>query len=432
MNYSIKYILRLLCLYVLLQFSVNAQVEIEVGPGVVRGMPIAIVPFKILDGAQLPQQIDQIVANDLTASGRFEPIASTQFLTFPSRNEEVRFKDWRFINAEGLVIGEVRPLFSGQYEITFRVYDVAREQLLGGFRYTANDSQLRGVAHGISDFVYKALLNRSGAFSSKIAFIRKSQTDVQNQRYRLMVADWDGYGEQEVYASSKPLLSPSWSPRNDKLAFVSFSDKGPVIQVLELATGQHSVVASFKGVNSAPAWSPDGTKLAYSTSKNGSPDVFVYDVQTGQHTRVTKHYGIDTEPAWSPDGNRLLFTSSRTGRPQIYEISLATNEVARVSFEGKENANASYSFDGQKMVMVYEGGQIVVIEPASGQLYWLTNAKFDESPSFSPNGDMVLYATEQNYESALMVGSSDGRVQTKLDFIRGDVREPAWSSLTQQ
>jgi len=162
-----------------------------------------------------------------------------------------------------------------------------------------------------------------------------------------------------------------------------------------------------------------------STSRNGSPDVYIYDFDTEQHTRINNHYGIDTEPAWSPDGNYLLFTSSRSGKPQVYQIGLNSNEVTRMTFEGKENANASYDLSGKNIVMVHEGGQIVVMQEENR----LTNGKFDESPSFSPNGDMVLYATEQAYEPALMVASSDGRVRTRLSFVKGDVREPAWSPI---
>jgi TolB protein len=199
--------------------------------------------------------------------------------------------------------------------------------------------------------------------------------------------------------------------------------------MIELATGKAQTIADFKGVNAAPAWSPDGRKIAYSTSRHGSPDIYIYDLVSGQHERATTHWGIDTEPAWSPRGDSLLFTSNRSRKPQIYSYSLNDQTISRMTFEGDENANASFDPDGRNLTMVHEGGQIVVMREEDGRMTWLTNSKYDESPSFSPNGDMVLYKTEQGYEPALVVASSDGRVRTRLDLVSGDVREPAWSSL---
>ena len=408
-----------------------AQIEIDISGGEVRGIPTAIVPFKVIDDSDFDHQLHNIIATDLRASGKFEPIAAPTFLSQPSRSEEVRFKDWRFIDAEVLVIGEIWKIGSNNYELQFRIYDVAREQEIGTGKRIPNlrKEDLRSAAHIVSDNVYEAFTGRPGAFNSRIAYVKRVEIEYQRYRYKLLVADWDGFGEREIYASWRPLLSPSWSPDSKKLAFVSFSTEGPVVQVLTLATGEHRVIAEFKGVNSAPAWSSDGTKIAYSTSRHGSADIYIYDVLTKQHTRVSNHYGIDTEPAWSPDGSSLLFTSDRTGKPQIYSYNLAQDRVTRMTFEGNENANASYDFDGKQMVMVHEGGQIVVMQEETSRMTWLTNAKFDESPSFSPNGDMVLYATEKSFKPALMVASSDGRVKTRLQFVSGDVREPAWSPL---
>jgi len=410
-----------------------AQVSIDISGGTVRGKPIAIVPFRTIDGTTPGTQIDQVIANDLRASGKFEPIATNNYLSFPSRAEEVRFKDWRFIDAEALVIGEIWKLGEDLYEVQFRIYDVARELEVGQGKRIPNlkGSDLRAAAHIISDNVYQAFLNRPGAYNSRIAFIKRSEIEFQRYRYRLLVADWDGFGEQEVFASWRPLLSPAWSPDGTQLAFVSFADSGSVIRVLDTRTGQHRIIAEFKGINSAPSWSPDGSKLAYSTSRNGSPDVYIYDFLSQQHTRISTHYAIDTEPAWSVDGRSLLFTSNRSGKPQVYSYSFDRDESTRVTFEGDENANGSYDYDGSRIALVHNGGQIAVMQAQTGDFTRITNAKFDESPSFSPNGDMVLYASEQGYEPVLMVASSDGRVRTRLEFINGDVREPAWSPIRQ-
>jgi len=428
---TIQQALAQLALLCLLVTPAAAQVEIDISGAKVRGIPIAIVPFKTADGQILEHQVHEIIANDLNASGKFESIPVSDFLSFPFRDEEVRFKDWRQVNAEILVIGEVWLLDSNKYEVQFRMYDVARQQEIGaGKRITnLNPRDLRTAAHVVSDTVYESFLNRPGAYQSRIAYVNRSRVENQRYRYKLMVADWDGYGANEVFASWKPLLSPSWSPDGKKLAFVGYASKGPIIQMIDLTTMQTKTVASFPGVNSAPAWSPDGTKIAYSTSRHGNPDVYIYHVSTGQHERINSHYGIDTEPAWSPQGDSLLFTSSRTGKPQIYQYRFADSSATRVTFEGDENANGTYDFEGRNIALVHDGGKIVVMGARDGRMNLLTNSKYDESPSFSPNGDMVLYKTEQGYQPALMVASSDGRVRTRLEHVSGDVREPAWSPL---
>jgi len=377
-----------------------AQIEIDISGGAVRGIPIAIVPFRVVDAAELEQQIDEVVGFDLAATGKFEILDPRNFLSRPSRREEFRAKDWRFINAEALVMGEIWKVGRDEFEVQFRIFDVARDQEIGTGKRIPNLSSkdLRTAGHIVSDHVYNAFTGGSAAFDSRIAFIKRSEVEFR-------------------------------SPDGQRLAFVSFSKKGAVVQVMTLESGKSKVIASFKGVNSAPAWSPDGTRLAYATSRHGSPDIYVYDFAEDQHTRITNHYGIETEPSWSVDGQHILFTSNRSGKAQIYQADLVSNEISRVTFEGKENANASYDSQGKTMTMVHDGGQIVVMQEENSQITWLTNGKFDESPSFSPNGDMVLYATEQAYQPALLVASSDGRVRTRLSFITGDVREPDWSPI---
>ncbi len=399
--------------------------------GVVRGKPIAIVPFKVLDGTDVEHQIHDVVAFDLNASGKFESIPVKDFLSQPSKDEEVRYKDWRFINAEILVIGEVWNLGGGKYEVQFRMYDVVRQQQFGKGRRISGLSKrdLRTAAHVISDNVYQAFTGNKGAFQSRMAFVKRTEIEYQRYRYKLMVADWDGFGAREVYASWNPILSLDWSPDRQNIAFVGFNRKGTVIKSVNLRSLEEETIAQFKGVNSAPAWSPDGKSMAYSTSRHGSPDIYIYDLLSKEHSRISTHYGIDTEPSWSPRGDSFLFTSSRTGKPQIYSYSVYDKSVSRMTFEGDESANASYDGEGKQIVMVHEGGKIAIMDEETGRLTMLTNSKFDESPSFSPNGDMVLYKTEVDYEPALMVASSDGRVRTRLDLISGDVREPAWSPL---
>jgi len=75
-----------------------------------------------------------------------------------------------------------------------------------------------------------------------------------------------------------------------------------------------------------------------------------------------------------------------------------------------------------------EAGQykIAQLERETGNLTLLTDSNLDESPSFSPNGKMVLYASTRGNNSVLYAVSVDGRGKHKLSDQTGDIREPVW------
>ncbi len=153
---------------------------------------------------------------------------------------------------------------------------------------------------------------------------------------------------------------------------------------------------------------------------------------TGELRRITRDPAIDTEPAWSPDGRYLVFTSDRSGRPHIYRAKADGTGIERLTKEGKENAGASYDPSGERLVMVTNRGQgagyqIGVFYLATGRTDVLTDGTLDESPTFSKNGTMILYATKMGREGVLAAVSADGRVRQILKLHDGDVREPAWS-----
>jgi TolB protein len=409
-----------------------AVLTIEITGGVEAGMPIAVVPFEWRGHGAPPVDLRNVISADLYRSGRFDILPVEDFLSRPSNNREVRYKDWRLIKAEALVVGQMKALGENRFEVRFQLFDVFREKQLAGYRWEVEGNRLRNIAHQVSDHIVKTLIGKGPAFDSRIAFVTVEQVASKGPTYRLMVADSDGFSPQEILLSSDPILSPAWSPDGRYLAYVSFEDGWSKVVVQEIDTGNRVKVSEQSGINGAPAWSPDGRQLALSLSHEGNSEIYVLDIKSRQLQRMTYHSAIDTEPAWAPNGRSLIFTSNRSGRPQIYRVPSAGGKAVRLTFEGRENSRGSFSPDGKYVLMVTNNGnghQIGVFSMTSKSLRILTSGPFEESPTFAPNGSMALYAAKRNGRELLEIVSADGRARQVLRFQQGAVRSPAWSPL---
>lgn len=419
----------LICTAMLFAASLHAALTIEITEGIEGALPIAVVPFG-QDGSQLPVDVSAIVADDLKRSGRFAPLPEHDLIARPTRASQVNFRDWRLLGVDNLIIGKISATGPDRYDVHFQLFDVLRSQTLIGFSFQPTGSQLRRVAHQISDLIYKELTGERGAFNTRIAYVAVTGTGDQ-RRYALQVADSDGHDPKTIRSSSQPIMSPAWSPDAEQISFVSFENKRAEIYVQEIGTGKDTRVASFKGINGAPAWSPDGKYLAVTLSRDGNPEIYRLRRSDGSLTRLTFHPAIDTEPVWAPDGRSIVFTSDRGGGPQLYRMAATGGTPKRVTFEGKYNASGDFSPDGKRLTLVHRAGdgsyQIAALDTETALLRVLSDGRLDESPSFAPNGGMVIYATSAGNRGVLAAVSVDGRVKQRLRLQEGDVREPVWS-----
>jgi len=400
----------------------GAQLSIEItGAGAPR-MPIAIASFPGEEA--LGPGVTSIVRADLERSGLFRGLEVPPLSPAPTEASSVNYAEWRSRLADALVLGSVAARPDGRYEVRFRLYDVVKQASLGGIAYTLSKEQVRATAHRIADFVYEKLTGEKGVFSTRIAYVVK-----RGNRFELQIADADGAGEEAALVSFEPIISPAWSPDGRKLAYVSFENKKPVVYVHSLLDGKRNVVANFRGSNSAPAWSPDGSKLAVTLSREGGSQIFLLNADGSNLRRLTSSAAIDTEPRFSGDGQWIYFTSDRGGTPQIYRMPVAGGEPQRVTFEGSYNVTPRLSPDGKTLayITLNEGKfQVALLDLSNRQVQIITDSDRDESPSFAPNGRMILLATVIDGRGVLSAVSSDGRVKQRLSVTAGDVREPAW------
>ncbi|MDJ0927282.1 MAG: Tol-Pal system beta propeller repeat protein TolB [Gammaproteobacteria bacterium] len=415
----------------ILNSNASAELRIEISEGTEKAVPVAVVPFGWNGPGPVPQDVAEVITSDLAGSGRFAPIPVGDMLQKPITGRDVDFDDWRILGVENVIIGQLLPVGEDEFTIQFQVFDVFRGKQLLGYRQPASRRVLRPTSHRVADMIYEELTGIRGVFGTRIAYVTVTG-DAGAQTYRLVVADADGANARIMVESGAPLMSPAWSPDGRKLAYVSFENNNSEVYIQDLRSGARQRVSARPGVNSAPAWSPDGRKLALTLSKtSGNLDVYTLDLGSQVLTRLTRRNSIDTEATWSRDGRYVLFTSDRSGGPQVYRVPAdGSGAPERLSFEGNYNARPRMSPAAEQLAVVHNDRgnyRIASFDLRRGFLQILTDGQLDESPSFAPNGETLIYATRVGNRGVLATVSVDGRIRQRISALEGDVREPAWS-----
>jgi TolB protein len=407
-----------------------AQLRLTITSGVTDPIPIAIVPFARAVPADGGLDVAQVIQRDLESSGRFKPMARTDMVFTPTVASEVDSAGWKQQRVDYVVVGRISALPDGQVRIDAELVNVLTGQRVFGPYAAAQPASLRNAAHRIADALYEKIIGVKGAFATRIAYVSVDGRP-PTQRYELFVADSDGANRVRIASSPLPIMSPAWSPDGEWLAYVSFERRVSAIYVQQRRTGKKTMVSARAGINAAPTYSPDGKKLAVTLSgSNGNLDVYLLELANGQLTRLTDDPAIDTEAVFSPDGTSIYFTSDRSGAPQIYRLGLGSNErPRRVTFTGSYNARPRVSPDGKQLaVLTLDNGayRIAIQDLANGTLQVLSKGRQEESPSFAPNGAMLIFAGRERGQGVLQTVSIDGQTSARLDADAGEVREPVW------
>ena len=394
--------------------SVYGKVYLDIDSPSFQKFPIAITDFKELKGRQdkedLSTWLSDTLAKSLEATGLFNVIGKRAFLE--SKNQggltpgSIQFANWKIIGAEYLVKGGFL-LGGGDLLTEFRLYDVIKEELITGKRYTGKMEDRREMVRKFAGEILLALTGNKGVFDTKIAFVLK-----RGKASDIYIIGFDGSDLARITNYQSLTFSPRWSPDGRHLSFTSYINGNPDLYLMDLADRTARKMANFRGLNLSGAWSPDGRKILLTLSKDGNEEIYVMGLQDGQFRRLTNDFAIDVSPTWSPDGRKIAFVSNRSGSPQIYLMDADGSNVKRISYEGNYNTSPSWSPKGDRIA--YEGRtegvfQIFSVEGDGSNLLQLTSdAANSESPSWSPDGRYIAFHARKNGRSRICVMNADG------------------------
>ena len=411
-------------LFLLIYFSsfISSELILEITQGTQDPYRVAVIKFNGDD--QISSEIDQIIKNNLIRTGEFKLFDNDDLLSIPNNEDEIIFNDFRILNIDYLIVGSLASE-SSNIKAEYQVFDIKKGSKVRSSTVYGIPNKNRQLAHYISDGIYEEITGIQGIASTKILYV------TQNKDYRLVVADADGKNEQILLESSEPIISPSWSPDSKKVAYVSFETGMAKVFVQDIASGDRELVIENSFQISSPAWSPDGKFLSLTMYQDGNAEIYILNLKNKNLTRLTNHYAIDTESTWSKKGSKIMFTSGRSGSPQLYEINLRKSNARprRITFDGNYNAKGTYLPNNEGIVFVHRADvnfQIALKYFDENFIRPLTESQMDESPSISPNGNVIVYSIKEE-GTGLLSGVTLSGAKFKLPAAEGSVREPAWS-----
>ena len=404
-----------------------AAVEIRIESQGVRRIPILIEAFA---GEKIgSEQLSRVVTDDLDRTGLFRAIHNPQPTTAPF--EEPDYSQIDLEEFEYMLVGLVEEISDGSQRATYQLIDLVTQEPEEAFAISIGPGQDRLVGHTISNWLYERLIGDPGVFTTKIAYVLK-QGDKRTATYELKVADYDGHNAQTLLKSPEPIISPEWMPSGNHILYVSYERRKPIVYEHALLTGQRRTVAGFKGNNSAPAVSPDRRWIAVALSESGSTQIYLLSADGTRKLRLRESNGIDTEPTFSPNNEDIAFVSDSGGSPQIYIRNRLSGKERRMTFGSSYNVSPRYSPDGAALSFVRRdrnGFNVHILDSQDpgGPTVPVTGIDLADSPSFSPDGKMLLFKNDAR-PNILYTVSVNGKIARPFTIPeQGEIKDPIWS-----
>jgi TolB protein len=408
--------------------AAHAEIQVNVNRGDVQPLPIAVPGFS---GGPQGADIAQVISANLQRSGLFRPLDPASFIE-KDLNAAVqpRFADWKTINAQALVNGQV-TVEGGRIRVDFRLWDVFAEQQLLGLQFTSSPENWRRVAHKISDAVYERLTGEKGYFDTRVVFVAESGGRGKVTK-RLAIMDQDGANPSYLTGGDSIVMTPRFSPTSQEITYMALRPDSATVYLFNLQNGRRESLGAFQGMVFAPRFSPDGGRVIFSVERGGNSDLYVMNLSSRSSSRLTSDPSIDTSGSFSPDGARIAFNSDRSGSPQIYVMGADGSGQRRISSGGGRYTTPVWSPTGEFIAFTkQEGSQfhIGVMRPDGTDERLLTSSYLDEGPTWAPNGRVLMFSRETPGGSPkLWSVDVTGRILQPMPYP-GAGSDPAWSPL---
>ena len=439
---------RILIIILLFQFKAYALIEVDITRGNLNPLPIAVSPLssdknsdntfqKILEKKDIGSEISMIVENNLKQTGLFNPLEKDAFLQKPEIvHLKPRFEDWNLIKAQALITGKVEVI-DEKLRVEFRLWDVLAAKEMLALAFTTVPTNWRRVGHIISDKVYERLTGEKGYFDTRIIYVSEEGPKTKRIK-KLAIMDQDGFNLKYLTLGNELVLTPRFNPTNQMVTYLSYFKNLPRVYLLDIETGVQEVVGDFPGMTFAPRFSPNGKKIIMSFASGGNSDIYTMNLENRVVERITNHPSIDTSPSYSPDGNYICFNSDRSGYQQIYVMKSDGSNVKRISFGKGLYGTPVWSPRGDLIAFtkLHKGKFYIGVmrKDGTGERL-LTENFYQEAPSWSPNGRVLIFYREtktnekgEGFSAKLwsidLTGYNERQVPTKTD-----ASDPSWSSL---
>ena len=424
----------------------HSLIKVDITRGNLDPLPIAVSPLHVdpksdsyqdIKVKELGEKISEVIENNFRATGLFNPLKKDAFVQKPDiAHLKPRFEDWRLIKAQALVTGKLL-VKEGKLKIEFRLWDLTASKEMIALAFTTTPTNWRRVAHIISDKIYERLTGEEGYFDPRVIYVAESGAKDKRIK-KLAIMDQDGANTKYLTLGNELVLTPRFNPANQLVTYLSYFRNLPRVYLLDIETGVQEVVGNFPGMTFAPRFSPDGKKIIMSFAKDGNSDIYTMDMETRVAERITDHSSIDTSPSYSPDGKYIAFNSDRSGLQQIYVMKSDGSNVKRVTFGKGLYGTPVWSPRGDLIAFtkVRKGRFYIGVMRVDGTgERLLTENYYQEAPSWSPNGRVLIFYREtksdskgQGHSAKLwsidITGYNERQIKTETD-----ASDPSWSSL---